>query len=107
MATVVIAAALAGIGYWVDRRGVFYRGGTGGTAVRDNTAQRFLGRYQLERLRGALEVYRLERGEYPETLWKLVDVGLAAPRDVSYPWAEPYFYRLRPEGRYVLLPPVE
>ena len=58
-------------------------------------------------LRGALEVYRLERGEYPETLWKLVDVGLAAPRDVSYPWAEPYFYRRRPEGRYVLLPPVE
>jgi len=107
IATVVIAAALAGIGYWVDRRGVFYRGGAGGTAVRDNVAQRFLARYQLERLRGALEVYRLERGEYPDTLARLVEVGIASPRDVTYPWAEPYYYRRRPEGRYVLLPPVE
>ena len=32
---------------------------------RDNTAQRFLARYQVGRLRGALEVYRLEKGEYP------------------------------------------
>jgi hypothetical protein len=107
IATVVIAAALAGIGYWVDRRGVFYRGGAGGTAVHDNVAQRFLARYQLERLRGALEVYRLERGEYPDSLARLVEVGIASPRDVTYPWAEPYYYRRRPEGRYVLLPPVE
>ena len=107
IATVVIAAALAGIGYWVDRRGVFYRGGAGGTAVHDNVAQRFLARYQVERLRGALEVYRLERGEYPDTLARLVEVGIASPRDVTYPWAEPYYYRRRPEGRYVLLPPVE
>jgi hypothetical protein len=107
VATVVIAAALAGIGYWVDKRGVFYRGGAGGTALRDNTAQRFLARYQQERLRGALEIYRLERGEYPDALARLVEAGLVSPRDVTYPWAEPYYYRRRPEGRYVLLPPVE
>jgi hypothetical protein len=107
VATVVIAAALAGIGYWVDRRGLLFRDGAGGTAVRDNTAQRFLARYQMERLRGALEVYRLERGEYPDALWRLVDAGLASGRDLSYPWSEPYYYRRKAEGRFVLLPPVE
>ncbi len=103
-ATVVIAAALAGIGYWVDRRGLF---DPGGLALRDNTAQRFLARYQMERLRAALEVYRLERGDYPEALPGLVEVGLASDRDLSYPWSEPYYYRRKPEGRFVLLPPVE
>jgi hypothetical protein len=103
-ATLVIAAALAGIGYWVDRRGLF---DAGGLALRDNTAQRFLARYQLERLRAALEVYRLERGEYPDALPRLVEVGLASGRDLAYPWAEPYYYRRKPDGRFVLLPPVE
>jgi hypothetical protein len=103
-ATVVIAAALAGIGYWVDRRGLF---DAGGLALRDNTAQRFLARYQMERLRAALEVYRLERGEYPDSLPRIVEVGLASGRDLSYPWSEPYYYRRKAEGRFVLLPPVE
>jgi hypothetical protein len=75
--------------------------------VRDNAAQRYLSRYQLGRLRGALEVFRLERGAYPERLGELVDVGLAAPRDLRYPWSEAYYYRRAPEGRFVLLPPVE
>jgi hypothetical protein len=106
VATLAIAAALAGIAYWIDRRGLAF-GGDDGTALRDNTAQRFLARYQMERLRGALEVYRLERGEYPERLGGLVETGLASGRDLSYPWPEPYYYRRRPEGRFVLLPPLE
>jgi len=105
-ATLAIAAALAGIAYWVDRRGLAF-GGQGGAALRDNTAQRFLARYQMERLRGALEVYRLERGEYPDDLSRLPEAGLADGRDLTYPWSEPYYYRRRPEGRFVLLPPVE
>jgi hypothetical protein len=106
LATVAIAAALAGIAVWVDRFGLALGAG-GGTVVQDNSAQRFLARYQLERLRGALEVYRLERGEYPDGLGALVEAGLASPRDLSFPWAEPYYYRRRPEGRFVLLPPLE
>jgi hypothetical protein len=106
VATVAIAAALAGMGYWVDRRGLLF-GPAGGAALRDNTAQRFLARYQIERLKGALEVYRLEHGEYPDALPRLVDAGLASGRDLSYPWTESYFYRRKAEGRYVLLPPVE
>jgi hypothetical protein len=103
-ATVAIAAALAGIAYWADRRGLAERSGA---SVGDNSAQRFLARYQLERLRGALEVYRLERGEYPERLPQLVEAGLASARDLTYPWEQPYYYRRKPEGRFVLLPPVE
>jgi hypothetical protein len=106
VATVAIAAALAGIAYWVDRRGLALGAG-GGAALHDNTAQRFLARYQIERLRGALEVYRLERGEYPEDLAHLVEAGLASGRDLRYPWSQEYYYRRRPEGRFVLLPPVE
>lgn len=106
VATVAVAAALAGIAYWADRRGLAL-GGPGGAALRDTSAQRFLARYQIERLRGALEVYRLERGEYPEDLAKLVEVGLASGRDLRHPWAREYYYRRKPEGRFVLLPPVE
>jgi hypothetical protein len=105
-ATVAVAAALAGIAYWADGRGLAL-GAEGGAALRDNSAQRFLARYQLERLRGALEVYRLERGEYPDALDRLVEEGLASPRDLRYPWSQRYHYRRWPEGRFVLLPPVE
>jgi hypothetical protein len=104
VATVAIAAALAAIAYSADRRGL---AAAGSGAVGDNAAQRFLARYQLERLRSALEVYRLERGEYPAELPALVDAGLASPRDLTYPWEQAYFYRRKPEGRFVLLPPVE
>jgi hypothetical protein len=104
LATVAIAAALAGLVTWVDRRGL---SAAGGSAVGDNAAQRFLARYQLERLRGALEVYRLEHGEYPERLEALVEAGLANGRDLRYPWVAGYFYRRQPAGRFVLLPPVE
>jgi hypothetical protein len=106
VATLAIAAALAGIAYWADRHGVVF-GGSGGAALRDNAAQRFLARYQMERLRGALEVYRLERGEYPEALGALVETGLASPGDLRYPWSQDYHYRRKPGGRFVLLPPVE
>jgi hypothetical protein len=105
LATLAIAAALAGIAYWADRRGLAFGGQ--GSSLRDNAAQRFLARYQMERLRGALEVYRLERGEYPDALGALVDAGLASPGDLRYPWSQDYHYRRKPGGRFVLLPPVE
>jgi hypothetical protein len=106
LATVAVAAALAGIVYWADRHGLVF-GGSGGTVLHDNAAQRFLARFQMERLRGALEVYRLERGEYPDALSALVDAGLASPGDLRYPWRQDYHYRRKPGGRFVLLPPVE
>ncbi len=105
LATVAIAAALAGIAVWVDRHGLV--ASSGGTSLHDNGAQRFLARYQIERLRGALEVYRLERGEYPDALGSLQDAGLATGRDLRYPWAQQYYYRRDDRGSFVLLPPIE
>jgi hypothetical protein len=105
LATVAVAAALAGLAYWVDQRGL--GAGAGGASLHDNGAQRFLARYQLARLRGALEVYRLERGEYPPALGELVEAGLTSARDLAHPWSQPYFYRRTADGSFVLLPPVE
>ena len=106
-ATLAIAALLAGLAAWVDQRGLEGADGRGGAALSDNAPQRFLGRYQLSRLRGALEIYRMERGEYPERLGDLVETGLAAEGDLRYPWSQQYHYRRQPGGRFVLLPPVE
>lgn len=104
VATVAIAAALAGLGYWLNE-------GLGESpAVRsfhDNGAQRFLARYQTARLVTALEIYRLERGEYPPELGVLVDEGIVARRDLRFPWSHRYHYRRTAEGGFVLLPPVE
>jgi hypothetical protein len=100
-ATAAIAALLAGIAYAISAQGL-----TASPGTRDNMAQRFLARHQLGRLRGALEVYRVEKGEYPQRLAELEEAGLADLRDLHYPWSEPYHYR-RVAGGYLLLPPVE
>jgi len=102
LATVVIAIALAALV-------VLATGSIGASALRsldDNRGERFVSRYQIERLRAALEVYRLETGAYPEKLDSLVEVGLARRRDLRYPWAQEYAYRRQGDG-YRLLPPVE
>jgi hypothetical protein len=104
--TFAIAAALGGLATWIDQRALA-AAGPEGAPVHDDAPRRFLARYTLERLRGALEVYRLERGEYPQSLSDLVEAGLVAQRELSFPWREEYFYRRSPAGRYVLLPPLE
>jgi Domain of unknown function (DUF4388) len=75
-------------------------------ALVDQAVQRFLARYQLARLRGALEVWRLENGTYPDVLDALVESGLCEPADLRYPFGEAYAYRRAAEGGFVLLPPL-
>ena len=60
----------------------------------------------MERLRAALEVYRVENGAYPQSLDALVETGLARPRYLRYPWSQAYAYRRQGNG-YLLAPPVE
>ncbi len=105
LATAAIALALAALAFAVTERGAAVDP-MGVQGFRDNRAEMFLARFQLERIRGALEVYRLERGQYPDALGALIDTGLLAPRDLRYPWTEDYWYRRQGDG-YRLLPPVE
>ena len=69
--TVAVWTALAGVLYWVDRRGLAWGEPAQGAELRDNAAQRFVSRYQVQRLAGALEVYRLETGSRQPLRWQV------------------------------------
>jgi hypothetical protein len=102
LATLAIAAVLASLA-WLGVE----RTAADGAGIHDTSAQRFLSRYDAARLAEALEVYRLERGEYPESLHALEEVGLATRQDLHGPWSEVYHYRRNGEGGFLLLPPLE
>jgi hypothetical protein len=106
VSTLAIAAALAGIVTWIDQRALA-ASGPGSVAVHDDAPRRLVSRYALARLRGALEIFRVEKGQYPASLEELVEAGLVKRRELSYPWDSPFFYRRAPEGGFVLLPPLE
>ncbi len=72
----------------------------------DPAAQRLISTAQLRRIRSALELYRLERGPFPEQLKALVEVGLLAPEDLHFPWRDSYYYRKLQNGDFILLPPL-
>ena len=103
--TLLLAGALGAAGWFVaERQGTALRGGVG--VLQDGAAQRWLARQQAARLGAALEVWRLEHGEYPDRLGALVEARLVEARDLRYPWAKDYHYRRRSDGGYVLLPPL-
>jgi hypothetical protein len=107
LTTAAIAAALAGLAFWVDQRQLAAADRGGAADIQDNVGPRYLARFQLARLRGALDVFRVEKGQYPERLGELVEVGLVSEIDLRHPWSQPYHYRRRPDGGFVLLSPVE
>ncbi|MBL8934641.1 MAG: DUF4388 domain-containing protein [Archangium sp.] len=85
--------------------GSFRLGGSGGTTYTDPAAQRFASAAQMTRLSTALEVYRLEKGQLPDSLSQLVEAGIVNADDVRYPWRDDYYYR-RDGAAFVLLPPL-
>jgi len=74
--------------------------------LRHSAGAHLVARAQLLRLESALEVYRLEHGEYPAALHALVESQLLADRDLSYPFEHAYPYRRTATG-FVLLPPLD
>lgn len=107
---VVLYAALIGIaiygGWWAgfsprawlaDRRAFL-----GYTPV---ALQAEISRAYTARLRQALEVYRVEQGEYPVTLDRLVRARLVKPRDIRFPWSQQYYYAKKGDS-YALMPPL-
>lgn len=104
MVSMLIVGALLVLFTRVDF-GSFRLGGAGGTTYTDPAAQRFASRSQMSRLSTALEVYRLEKGQLPDSLGQLVEAGIVNGDDVRYPWRDDYYYR-RDGTAYVLLPPL-
>lgn len=78
----------------------------GEVPVVEPAAQRLVARGQLERIKAALDVYKLEHGELPEALEVLASEKLLAPGDLQFPWGERYYYRRTAAHAYVLLPPL-
>src|SRR5882762_1157613 len=74
--------------------------------ARRGAVARLLARGQLLRLESALELYRLEHGEYPRELRQLVEGRVVPEEDLRYPFREPYHYRRTQQG-FVLLPPLD
>ena len=60
---------------------------------------------QVRHIRRALEIYRTQYRNYPETLERLVDVGLLGARDLNFPWEEPFYYQVS-ANEYRLLRPL-
>ncbi len=79
--------------------------GQSAATFNDPAAQRMVSRAQMARIEAALDVYRLEAGELPDALERLVEAGLLGQTDVRHPWREPYHYRRTGTG-FVLLPPL-
>jgi hypothetical protein len=61
----------------------------------------FAHKAQLDRIKNALEIYYLEKGDYPDTLEKLVSVQLLRKKDLFYGKGISYQYEVR-NGRYFL-----
>jgi hypothetical protein len=80
--------------------------GTGGTRFVDPAAQRLVSRGQMERIRDALEVYRLEHGQLPAELEELASEKLLEPAELQFPWSQRYYYRRAAGQDFVLLPPL-
>jgi Domain of unknown function (DUF4388)/Type II secretion system (T2SS), protein G len=76
------------------------------TPARRGALARLIARDQVTRLESALELYRTERGEYPQTLRSLVEGHFVTEQDLRYPWKESYYYRRTNQG-FVLLPPLD
>src|SRR5712671_5485386 len=74
--------------------------------ARRGAVARLLSRGQLLRLESALELYRLEHGEYPRELGQLVEGRVVGEEDLRYPFRESYHYRRTQHG-FVLLPPLD
>jgi len=56
-------------------------------------------------LESAVEMFRLEQGDYPIRLAQVVEAGLLTQDDLTFPdYEQPYYYRRVAEG-YLLLPP--
>lgn len=79
---------------------------SGTQAFEDPAARELFSALQQERIRSALQVFRLETGSYPTSLEELVRAELLEENDLHWPWKKPHVYELRDDS-YRLLRPFE
>jgi hypothetical protein len=103
--TVGVLGLLGLVGSWIDFDSVRLSASPSASYA-DPAAQHQISQAQISRIAAALDVYRLEKGEYPEKLEALVDAGLLAREDLHYPWRDGYYYRREASKPFVLLPPL-
>lgn len=83
---------------------LFARGPTRG--FQSQALQQELTRARLAVIKRGLEAYHARFGRYPESLQTLARTGWVSERDLSFPWAEAYYYEGE-AGSYRLLRPLE
>lgn len=93
---VVAAAVGAFVRVASSGPGVFAPGSA--AFAQPDTLREHVGFIHRERIVRALEVYRLERGVYPEALVQLVNEDLLAPQDLTMVYRNEYAYRRNPVG---------
>jgi Domain of unknown function (DUF4388) len=103
--TMVVLAALGFVGSRL-KPDTWDLGDESASSYADPAAQRLLARAQQARIESALEVFRLEKGNLPERLDALVEVGLLQREDLRYPWRDDYYYRRTSDRQFILLPPL-
>lgn len=77
---------------WVDIE-TFLAKVQGQQGHQDTRIRELVSSNQIHHIRNALELYRTQYRNYPETLERLVDVGLLVSRDLNFPWEEPFYYQ--------------
>lgn len=72
---------------------------------RESLFEGYIAETQLDVIRRALDVFRLQKGAYPEQLGELAEAGILRERDLKFPFSTSYYYRREGE-RYVLMAPL-
>ena len=72
--------------------------------VRQARVQEALGWRAMQRIKNALQVYRLEHGKYPASLELLVQEQFLHAYELRFPWQQAYAYRLTAKGYELLRP---
>lgn len=89
---------------WVDVQ-AFLAKVQGERGHKETRLLQLVSRNHERHIRGALDMYRIQYQSYPDSLVRLVEVGLLRARDLNFPWEEPFYYRATASG-YALLRPL-
>jgi hypothetical protein len=65
---------------------------------------KYIGNYQQTKLSNAIEIYKLEYGNYPVSLKALVDRHILSSKDLTFPYGSEYYYTVH-NGSYILIAP--